>query len=158
MLQKTIISIYKENPHYFAINGKTTFLPGVDIWTPIHDTSVNYRAQNEVLERIGATCNRIVTFFASAGEQFIYPWPRVKGYGKTLDRRDKFNLSRFNDTYWERLKDYIEDCSRRGLAVNLEIFDECSLEKHRQVRWFTHPFDPVNNFKIEFQRPRYRKE
>ena len=29
MLQKTIISIYKENPHYFAINGKAVFFPEV---------------------------------------------------------------------------------------------------------------------------------
>jgi len=30
MLQETIISIYKENPHYFAINGKAAFFWGVE--------------------------------------------------------------------------------------------------------------------------------
>lgn len=93
----------------------------------------------------------------SLGKDFIHrvaplPWART-GPGFALDGKPKFNLSRFNPEYFDRLRSRVEAASRRGIYVSVMLFEGWGLfhgNRRQNLQqegwaWRNHPFNPHNN-------------
>lgn len=68
-------------------------------------------------------------------------WPR-SGPGEALDGKPKFDLSRFNEAYFERLRDRVAAARDRGIYVGVMLFGgyyECT------GGWRGNPFHAANN-------------
>ncbi|MBN2269474.1 MAG: right-handed parallel beta-helix repeat-containing protein [Sedimentisphaerales bacterium] len=70
------------------------------------------------------------------------PWPRT-GPGNALDGKPKFDLTKFDPAYFERLRSRVAAAGKRGFYVSIMLFDSWSVE--HQGTWKGHPFHASNN-------------
>ena len=81
-----------------------------------------------------------------------HPWRRT-GPGLALDGKPKFDLRRFNEAYFERLRNRVIAAGRRGIYVSIMLFNGWSIDpKLAATRiaivndpWKGHPFNAANN-------------
>ncbi len=71
---------------------------------------------------------------------FIAPWMRTSVPG-TYEGEVKFDLSRWDNAFFDRLKDFVEEAGRQGIFVEVTLF--CST--YDDKAWLSHPFHPGNN-------------
>ena len=73
------------------------------------------------------------------------PWPRT-GPGAATDRRLKFDLSRFDQAYFGRLRDRVIAAGNEGIYVAVMLFDGWGLHLSPPPDNVEgHPFHPANN-------------
>ncbi len=90
----------------------------------------------EVPDSFGITDNTL----APLPNRYISPWTRSSEPGY-FDGGKKFDLSRWDDTYFERLKDFITRASRLGIVVELNLF--CPF--YTVDLWKANPMNAANN-------------
>lgn len=71
-------------------------------------------------------------------------WWRRTGPGLALDRKPRFNLDLFDQSYFDRLSRRVRGAGERGIQVSVMLFEGwgCSL---RRTPWESHPLHPANN-------------
>jgi hypothetical protein len=73
------------------------------------------------------------------------PWPRT-GDGTALDGKPRFNLSRFDPAYFDRLRDRVEAAGQRGIYVSVMLFEGFGLHLTAPPDNVEgHPFHAANN-------------
>lgn len=79
------------------------------------------------------------------------PWART-GPGLALDGKPKFDLRKFDDTYFERLRMRVSDAGDRGIYVSVMLFEGWAMywgnnrvDESKGWAWRSHPFHPANN-------------
>jgi hypothetical protein len=90
--------------------------------------------------------SRHVTWYHDYGDKRVLhadplAWPRT-GPGNALDGKPKFDLSRFNDDYFDRLRKRVTAARDRGIYVGVMLFGgyyECT------GGWRGNPFNSANN-------------
>ncbi len=117
----------KENPHYFQYKGKPLYLIGYGSISSITDK--NYIKEIKELYRNKGNLKPVILFNVYHN---LLPWKKIKG---------KYNLGTFNKKYWRRLRNYIKLCERKGIIVDIYIWDDNSIEND----WYYHPYNPDNN-------------
>jgi len=156
-----------ENPRYFGDrDGKAVLLTGSHVWYNLVDMGpqdppepFDYAAHLDWLTRYhhnfmrmwawemvqwdtrgnGANNrNEITTFYVQP-----HPWLRT-GPGNALDGKPKFDLTRFNPEYFNRLKDRVAAARDRGIYVSVMLFEGWAMQ-HVSDGWKLHPFHPANN-------------
>ncbi len=135
-----------ENQRYFLDGEKPVVLFGSGLWTIIPDTTVDIEDHNSWYAEWGSNANRVTAFaFCTAVPEGkgLAPWPRT-GPDNANDGYPRFDLSQFNEAYWERFHAYLESAQRHGIYVWLQIFDEPFIEPGDE-RWFINPFNAENN-------------
>jgi hypothetical protein len=75
----------------------------------------------------------------------LHPWPRV-GPEAALDGGPRFDLSRFDEAYFDRLRARVAAAQARGMYVSVMLFDGWSLQYGALPwAWAGHPFNGRNN-------------
>jgi len=72
-----------------------------------------------------------------------FPWPR-SGPGDARDGKPKFDLSRFDETYFERLRSRVAQAGERGIYVGIILFEGRMLISAKDAAT-GHPFTLENN-------------
>ena len=77
------------------------------------------------------------------------PYERT-GPGQALDGKPKFDLTKFNNEYFRRLRQRVEQAGDRGIYVGVMLFQGFSLNKRGANTsggnaWHGHPFHSANN-------------
>ncbi len=76
----------------------------------------------------------------------LMPWHR--------EADGKYDLTRFDERYWERLVDYVKYANDKGIVVHFSLFDRCGMTD--SDGWPGHPFNQANNINdIEAKRGRH---
>ena len=60
----------------------------------------------------------------------------------------KYDLDQWNPEYWERFDRFLRETARRGIFVQIEVWDRFDFTDNRASdprRWEDHPFNPLNN-------------
>jgi hypothetical protein len=87
------------------------------------------------------------TFAQTNGEVLApfleYPWAR-SGQGTAADGLSKFDLTRFNDWYFERYRQMARIASRRGFVMVQHLYDTHDVLEILP-HWADYPFRPLNN-------------
>ena len=75
------------------------------------------------------------------------PYERVEGGDPANDSQPKFDLDRFSEAYFTRLRARVEQARERGLYVIVMLFQGWSIEdkRGRVNPWPYHPFQRANN-------------
>ncbi len=78
----------------------------------------------------------------------LYPFLRLDA--------GQFDLSQWNDAYWERLQRLLEETQRRKIFVQIEIWDrfdftDSSKRKDGSGHWQHQPYNPANNVNYSAQ-------
>ncbi|OQY15065.1 MAG: hypothetical protein B6I32_08130 [Desulfobacterium sp. 4572_20] len=152
------IQLYPENPHYFLFNGKAlALITSAEHYGAVLNLDFDYRTYLKTLSEDGMNYTRIFTgsYLEIAGESFgiqnntlapkkdriITPWAKVEtsqnGYGK-------YDLSTWNESYFERLKDFMTVAEEYGIFVEVSLFSSIYRDEH----WDICPQNPANNINI----------
>jgi hypothetical protein len=148
--------LHPDNPHYFEYEGKPTVLVTsgehygalmnldfdyVKYFDELQSKGLNHTrifsaTYREVPGNFGITGNTL----APAPDRFIAPWPRSNRPG-ALDGLNKFDLTKWNEDYFERLKDLLAQAESRGIIVELVLF--CPY--YNDSMWEVSPLNIANN-------------
>jgi Concanavalin A-like lectin/glucanases superfamily/Chitobiase/beta-hexosaminidase C-terminal domain/Family of unknown function (DUF6298) len=154
------LSIRASNARFFVdSNGNAVYLSGVHLSNNLVD-----RSDRAVLD-----FNSYLNFLQQYGHNFVRLWAweqaawtndssakisfdpvlyQRKGTGTALDGGRKFDLSRFNQAYFNRLRSRVVEAGERGIYVSVMLFQGFSSQRKNiggGNPWAGHPFNLSNN-------------
>lgn len=150
------ISLHPGNPHYFARHGKPVVLiTSGEHYGAVLNLDFEYVKYLDELASRNLNLTRIFTgayvepdgafniernTLAPITDRFIAPWARAdepgyKGGG------NKFDLSRWDEAYFTRLKSFMDEAQRRNIIVELALF--CPF--YENMQWALSPMHASNN-------------
>jgi hypothetical protein len=157
------------NPRYFTVASdqrKAVYLTGSHIWNNLHDGMGPGRGCAETAEQFDF--GAYLDFLANHGHNFIrlwrweqfrsqaaggdfhlcmtpQPWPRT-GPGEATDGKPRFDLDRFDQAFFQRLRDRVVAAGQRGIYVAVMCFDGFGLHLSPSPDHVEgHPFHAANN-------------
>ena len=150
------ISLHPENTHYFQFRGEPTILIGsTEHYGAVMNLDFDYiRYLDELSAKVlnitrtfsgiyvepqgafGITKNTL----APGKEKFICPWARSNQYGYPAGG-NKFDLTKWNEAYFARLKDFISQAGKRNIVVELDLFSNF----YDTIQWKLSPLYYTNN-------------
>ena len=150
------IRLHPENPHYFRFRGKPAVLiastehygavlngdfDAIPYLDELHARGLNLtRTFSGTYREVPGAFNIRKNTLAPTPEQYIAPWPRSETPG-AADGRNRFDLNRWNDAYFQRLKAFVAAASERGIVVEFTLF--CPF--YEENLWDVNPMNARNN-------------
>lgn len=150
------LSLHPDNPHYFLWRGRPTVLiTSAEHYGAVVNLDFDYAPYLKELEarklnntRVfsGAYVEPIGAFniarntLAPPPERFIAPWARSSQPGYA-NGGNKFDLARWDENYFKRLRDFVRQAGRRGVVVEMNLF--CPFYEASQ--WKFSPQNAINN-------------
>lgn len=150
------LSLHPDNPHYFLWRGQPTVLiTSAEHYGAVINLDFDYAVYLRELEKrklnntrlfSGAYVEPIGAFkiarntLAPLPERFIAPWARSDQPGYA-NGGNKFDLTRWDENYFQRLRDFVEQAGRRGVVVEMNLF--CPF--YAESQWELSPQNARNN-------------
>ena len=150
------LALHPQNPHYFVFRGKPTILiTSGEHYGAVVNLDFNYVKYLNTLQSNQLNLTRLFVgsyveppgafniadnTLAPAPERFICPWAR-SGTPFYANRGNKFDLTKFDPAYFKRLKDFVNQASRCGVAVEVNLF--CPF--YEEAQWNLSPMNYLNN-------------
>jgi hypothetical protein len=144
------IALHPANPHYFLYDGKPTILiTSGEHYGAVMNPDFDYKTYLKTLQKDGLNLTRTMTggYFEPSGafnitkntlapdqQKYLCPWQRV-GDGS------KFDLTKWDEAYFTRLRDFVAEAKKRGVIVELSLF--CPF--YEEMQWKLSPFNILNN-------------
>lgn len=158
------LRVHPTNPRYFTDGTenpdgslRAVYLTGSHTWSSLQDGGIvdppptfDYTGYLDFLQKHQHNFIRLwrseQTHAASSGDNPAryyapHPWPRT-GPDNALDGKPQFDLSRFNDAYFDRLRARVIAARERGIYVSIMLFEGWALTF---ASWDYHPFNVHNN-------------
>jgi len=153
------LRVHPDNPRYFTDgSGKAVYLTGSHTWNNFQHNGVYPRVEyREYLDFLAKHNHNFIRLWVweqggwdpwAAGHVSVEPVAYLRtGPGNALDGKPKYDLTKFNDEYFERLRSRVVAAQKRGIYVSVMLFQGWSVEKKGQVGnpWQGHPFHRANN-------------
>jgi len=90
-------------------------------------------------------CNFNEKPWGAGGRLLVWPHPWARtGPGEALDGRPKFDLTKFDQEYFKRLRSRVEEAGKRGIYVSVMLFEGWGMFNDPEA-CATHPFNSANN-------------
>ncbi|ULA62597.1 MAG: Fibronectin type-III domain-containing protein [Nitrospira sp.] len=163
------LRVHQTNPRYFAdATGRPVYLTGSHVWHNLQDgngTAFNYSAYLDQLRANNHNFIRLWTAESPQADVALMPAPGFTGsspwyqkssplpYARTgpgiaADGSPKFNLTQFDQAYFDRLRARVIAARDRGIYVSIMLFNFRdvwnALTPGRNV-WRYHPYNTNNN-------------
>ena len=150
------LRLHPDNPHYFLFRGEPTVIIGSgEHYGAVLNLDFDYVKYLDTLKRdgmnhtrlfVGPYCESDASFniarntLAPAPGRFACAWARsdVPGYA---NGGNKFDLTRWDDAFFARLRDFVAHAGRCGVIVEVNLF--CPY--YGDQMWRLSPFNPDNN-------------
>lgn len=151
------------NPRYFTDDtGHAIYLTGSHTWAVQNDMwlegtprrSMDYAGFLDMMEENGHNFMRFWQWMHPRNSPWsdtptlFLPQPFARtGPGLAKDGLPKFDLSRWNDAYFARLRDRVQQAGRRGIYTAVMLFEAWSIKGPTSTTdpWPYHPMHPENN-------------
>src|SRR5215216_5865600 len=135
------LALHPENPHYFLFRGKTAVLVGsTEHYGAVMNLDFDYVKYLDELARHGLNLTRTfsgtyrevpasfgITDNTLSPQNYVGPWP--------ANASGKFDLTKYDEKYFERLKGFVSEASKRGIVVEYVLF--CTL--YNDALWNVNP-------------------
>jgi hypothetical protein len=154
--QQAPIRLHPDNPHYFSFRGRPTVLiTSGEHYGAVLNRDFDYVRYLDELKARGFNLTRTFSgvyrevpgsfkiesnTLAPKPESFVCPWPRTATAGAADG--NKFDLSKWNEAYFARLKDFLTQAGKRGIVVEFVLF--CPF--YEETMWKVNPMHAANNF------------
>ena len=164
------LRIHPDNPRYFADDtGRAVWLTGSHTWANFQERGVegetpdfDYEVYLDFLEDHGHNFMRMWRWEQAKWMQFVPASTPIRyapmayertGPGIAQDGKPRFDLTRFNQAYFDRLRRRVLAAGKRGIYVSVMLFQGFSVEQKgtRGVdpnlgnAWDGHPYNIRNN-------------
>jgi hypothetical protein len=154
------LRVSRDNPRYFADPaGRIVYLTGSHTWDNLQDmgkgdppAAFDFAGYLDVLQRYHHNFVRLwhweLSRYAYGGVTLHcqpFPWPRT-GPGNALDGKPKFDLSKLDQGYFDRLSERVKLAGQRGIYVSIMLFEGHGLHaSDAPWCWDGHPMNARNN-------------
>ncbi len=131
------IRICQQNPYYWQYHGKPLLLLGGSDDDNLFnwDNREKVRDHLELLASVGGNYDRCTMSARDEGNE--KPFKRLEN--------GKYDLTIWNPGFWERFDYYLEECYKRGIIVQIEIWATYD------IAHTSSPFNPENNIQGELK-------
>lgn len=154
------LALHPENPRYFIFRGEPTVLVGSsEHYGAVMNLDFDYVRYLNTLEAANLNATRLFTGTyrepeetltkGQAGntlvprrERFLAPWARTDRPG-AVDGGNKFDLTRWDEDYFARLRAFVQAASERGIIVEVSLFS--SFYPPTEYSWSVTPLNTKNN-------------
>jgi hypothetical protein len=158
------LRVHPGNARYFTADGsRAVLLTGSHTWDSLQDMGASqppapfdFEAYLDFLAGHGHNFIRLWRWEllawdtrandGQAGRALVvapHPWART-GPGPALDGLPRFDLERFDDDFFDRLRGRVTSARARGIYVSVMLFEGWGLQ-HVTNAWKAHPFHPANH-------------
>ncbi len=150
------ISLHPANPHYLLFRGKPTVLiSSTEHYGAVLNADFDAIPYLDELRARGLNLTRTFSgtyrevpgsfkieknTLAPQPDKYVSPWPRSQTPG-AADGGNKFDLTRWNNQYFERLKNFVSAAAGRGIVVEFVLF--CPF--YEENLWDINPMKARNN-------------
>ena len=150
------ISLDSKNPHYFHFRGRPTVLiTSGEHYGAVLNLDFDYKKYLDTLAQDGLNLTRTFSgayvephgafniasnTLAPAPGRFICPWARTETPGYP-NGGNKFDLTRWDNAYFKRLRNFVTCASKRGVIVEMNLF--CPF--YGESQWKLSPQNAANN-------------
>lgn len=155
-----------QNPRYFAdASGRVVYLTGSHTWHNLQDigpsyppSGFDYDAFLDFLDKRGHNMFRLWAWEQTrwtpdqdTDDFWFYPHVYQRtGPGLALDGQPRFDVSRLNQAYFDRMRDRVMRAGTRGIYVAVMLFEGWSVSfpkgsNSARNPWHGHPFNAQNN-------------
>jgi hypothetical protein len=159
------LRVLSSNPRYFTDgSGKAVYLTGSHTWSNMRDLGLtdpppifDFNGYLDLLQSNGHNFIRLwawdlmktnsITSIHGDGFYYVihFPWPRT-GSETALDGKPKFDLSKHDQAYFDRLRQRVIEAGNRGIYVSIMLFEGWGLHASEPAwRWNGHPMHAANN-------------
>jgi len=160
------LRVLNSNPRWFADpSGKAVLLTGTHVWWNLQDNGLiipgatsnpppvfDYNAYLDFLSRFNHNFFRLWRWettrwtddYTGAEVKYTTPHPWLRsGPGTATDGELKFDLTKFNEGYFSRMRSRVQAARERGIYVSVMLFDGWEIQF--TDAWLNHPFHGPNN-------------
>ena len=150
------ISLHPENPHYFLWRGRPTILiTSAEHYGAVMNLDFDFRLYLNTLAAEGMNYTRLMSgayvepegafkitrnTLAPRSHRYLAPWARSNQPGYA-NGGNKFDLSKWDEAYFKRLKTFVADGASKNIVVELSLF--CPM--YEDMQWALSPMNTVNN-------------
>jgi hypothetical protein len=150
------ISLHPDNPHYFLFRGKPTVLIGsTEHYGAVLNLDFDYIRYLDELASKKLNVTRTFTgvyvepkgafgiadnTLAPVNGKLICPWARSEEPGYAAGG-NKFDLQKWDEAYFARLKDFVAEAGKRNIVVELDLFSNI----YSDLQWGLSPLYHKNN-------------
>jgi hypothetical protein len=150
------LCLHPDNPHYFLFRGRpTVIVTSGEHYGAVLNLDFDYVKYLDTLAKdglngtrtwAGAYCEPTSAFniasntLAPAPGRFLCPWAR-SGQPGYANGGCKFDLGRWDEAYFRRLRDFMAQAGQRGVIVELNLF--CPF--YEDSMWRLSPMNAANN-------------
>jgi len=150
------LRLHPDNPHYFLFRGQPAVLvTSGEHYGAVLNLDFDYVKYLDEIAACGLNLTRTFSgtyreipgsfgitdnTLAPLANRFACPWARSTTAGY-FDGGAKFDLSKFDDATFARLKDFLAEASKRGIVVELSLF--CPM--YDENLWKANPMNAANN-------------
>jgi hypothetical protein len=150
------LKLHPDNPHYLWFRGKPAVLiTSGEHYGAVLNTEFDYipyldelkahtfnltRTFSGTYREIPGSFKIVDNTLAPAPGKYLAPWARSETPG-AADGGNKYDLSRWDPAYFERLKDFLTQAGKRGIVVELVLF--CTF--YDDGLWNVNPMNAANN-------------
>jgi hypothetical protein len=157
------LRVSSDNPRYFvdSSTGKIVYLTGTHTWSNLQDNGLsdpppvfNYSEYLDFLVANNHNFFRLWTweeakwYTDTTKDYWFEPLPYFRG-GQELakDGKPKFDLTKFNQLYFDRLRQRVSEAKKRNIYVSIMLFNGWSIEDKTKLGnpWQGHPYHRDNN-------------
>jgi hypothetical protein len=137
MPSETPLALNPANPHYFTFRGKPTVLiTSGEHYGSVLNLDMRHEPYLDALKRDGLNLTRTFSgvycespadfnirenTLAPAANRYITPWARSSQPGYP-NGGNRFDLTKWDDAYFARLKSFVSEAEKRGIVVELVLF------------------------------------
>lgn len=159
------LRVHPTNPRYFAdANGDIVYLTGSHTWLNLQDgvltdppPAFDYTAYLDFLEAHNHNFFRLWTWEQAkwvvewGSPYYFAPMPFQRtGPGNALDGKPRFDVTKFDQAYFDRLRERVIEAGDRGMYVSIMLFNGWSTDYPKGFYalanpWVGHPFNAANN-------------
>jgi hypothetical protein len=154
------LRVSQANPRYLTDeSGRALYLTGSHNWVNLQDGGANRFDYDAFLDFLHQHNHNFFRLWAWESSTWVLPDSRQitldplpfarTGPGLGRDGKPRFDLTRFNSAYFDRLRQRVIAAGDRGLYVGVMLFQGFSVSrKHASRRfspWMGHPFHRENN-------------
>ena len=155
------LQVHSSNPRYFTDgSGRVVYLTGAHTWENLMDSGLtdpppvfDYNGYLDFLQSHNHNFFRLWRAENAKGGEttdnyWFSPLPYARtGPGKGLDGKPKFDLTQFDQAYFDRMRSRVQAAGQRGIYVSIMLFDGWSVVSKVSAHhpWIGHPFNGSNN-------------
>ena len=154
--------MHPTNPRYFTDgSGKAIYLTGSHVWNSLQDQGItspppkfDFNAYLDFLQQHGHNFIKLWRFELTEWNRWEetkppfrftshHPWKRT-GPGMALDHLPRFDIEKWDEEHFERLRSRVQAAGERGIYVSIMLFEGCLL-REQPTTWFGNPLNAANN-------------